>query len=187
MSDTSTTEITPIVDYEKSIKRNRLVYKITPEYIFDSILSWIVMGFYITIGLIPLLFKLTNGNHAPILVMIIALLYLLWMISNMLLRNTLVKIEGTNVIENKQHLLDTMDAYFSNYDFSVNDNKMMRSYMPTGNPIWGRIITILIDENSMLLNVATLGKGNFPTFAHGLWNFLKAKRIAKYFKSNYGR
>lgn len=178
-------EIFPSVDFDKSVKRKRLAYKVTPRYIFDGIISWIFISFYVFIGLIPLIDTEPNGDHAPIWVMMIAALYLCWILLNIIFRNTLIKIEGANVMENRKNLLETMHVYYPKDTFVINNPNMIRSYRPLGKPFLGKIITIILVNELILINIGTLGKGNYPAFAYGFWNFLKAKRIARYYRKHY--
>jgi hypothetical protein len=79
----------------------------------------------------------------------------------------------------------TLNSYFDNLEFQIDQDKIIRSAKPTGRPIWGRAITVLLDDRFIYLNIATLGKGESPAFIFGFSNYLKARRIAKLFKSQH--
>jgi hypothetical protein len=184
MNNTAIVDFYPEINYEKSIKRHRLIYKITfwrvVKVIIDSFL------FLVLIGLLSIpIFRIVKGLPTPIGIVGCSALLICWMISNALLNNTFIKIKGKKLDDNKKDILSTLNEFFSNYDFKVNNEKMMRSFTPQGNPIWGRIITILFNENDMYLNITSLGKTNSPTIVHGLINYIKAKRIAGYYKKHY--
>jgi len=173
----------PEVNYEKSIKRHLLVYKITPGFVISSIISYILFIVFV-IG--PLLICIQSTGPNSLIVRCCCILFVLWMVSNVVLKNACVKIEDKSIKGNKENILATMDHFFSDYDFIINDDKMMRSFTKTPSMIWGRIITILIDNDVLYLNISSTGKSDSPTLTHGLFNYLKAKRIAKYYKEYYG-
>ncbi|WP_179412136.1 hypothetical protein HDF19_02530 [Mucilaginibacter sp. E4BP6] len=184
MDNTSIADFSPEINYNKSLEKHRLIYKITGWLIFSLVFGYAFYLLMMFAAFQPLLHLIT-GHAEPIGLITCSLLVVSLMIFNIFCNNAFTKIEGKNLEDNKRYILLTMDEFFSNYDFKVNDDKIMRSFMPKGSPIWGRIITILFDGNDMYLNITSLGKSNSPTLVHGLINYLKARRIKKYFAKNY--
>ena len=168
---------------EKSIKNQRLVYKITTWFIIRTLISYIIT-IALIICFLPL-FKLFDGPYGYIERFLCSGLLILWMLTSIYLKNKLVRIEGKNLAENKENILSTMDNFFSKYDFKINNEKMMRSSTPTNRSEWGRLITILFDDKIMYLNITTLSLLNWPILTHGPVNFIMAKRIAKYYREYY--
>ena len=185
MDDTTLAEIKPAINYEKSLKWHRLVYRPSAWLIFNSIFSYILYFLFMTGVFMISLFKPISGSHEPLWLVILGVLIIAWMLSNVFFKNALVKIEGKTIADDKINILSVMDEYFSSYDFVINNEQMMRSFKPANNPIWGRIITILFDGNDMYLNITTLGKTNMPTAIHDFSNYIRARRIAKYYREHY--
>lgn len=184
MNDELPTALDTEVDYEKSIKRHRLVNKLVGSSIFnegfDNILIWVI----IAIASYELFKQLTNVHIDTMNIGIYSFI-IIWLSVNLFFNNLLVKIEGKTIVKNKEDILNTLDVFFPSYNFIINNDEMMRSFQPTGNPIWGRIITVLFKDDLIYLNITTLGKSNSPTWIHGLYNFIKTKRIANYYRSHF--
>jgi len=130
--------------------------------------------------------QLINLEPLPVIWLFILTVLIIWMILNLILGNSLVKIKGTNVTENKRHMITTLDNFYNGLIFQTNNEKLMRSFKPSYKPICGRVVTVIFESSSMYLNITKLGKSDSPTLIHGLLNYLKAKRIAKYFETHYG-
>jgi len=184
MEDTTVAEDSPKVDYEKSIKRQWLVYKNGIFGMTGGVFSFFFYTFLIIIASLGLSNSMIN--HSPtVMGPIVPLFVVVWLITNIIFNNSLVKIKGKDRKTNKTDILEVIDRKFSNYDFIINDDQMMRSFRPVENPLWGTIITILFDGDLMYLNITTLGRSNSTTMIHGLFNYIKAKRIARYYKQYY--
>lgn len=184
MTDEKLTDIEPFIDYEKSVAKQKLVYKITIWIIWDSVISYFIMLLFIFLGLLPLV-ALFTGSHVPLLLSCFCLIYLAWMLANILLRNAFVKIIGTDDDNNQSVIKETLNSFYNDdLDFQIADKKMLRSMVPTGSVSWGRVITVVFDKNIILLNITTLGKGNAVSFLHGYSNYVKARRFLKYYNSS---
>ena len=184
MDNTPNADFSPEINYEKSLQKHRLIYKTTGWFLFNLIFNYTLYMLVMFVAFQPLLHLIT-GSAEPIWLIACSILIVSLMVFNVFCNSAFTKIEGKKTEDNKKDILLIMDEFFSNYDFKVNDDKMMRSFMPQGSPIWGRIITILFDGKVMYLNITSLGKTNSPTIVHGLYNFIKAKRIARYYRKNY--
>jgi len=184
MDDTTLAEDSPKVDYEKSIKRQWMVYTNGIFGMTGGVFSFFFYAFFIIIASLGVSNAII-GQPISAPALLIPLFVLIWMITNIIFNNSLVKVKGKDLKNNKKNILEVIDEKFSNYDFVINDDQMMRSFRPFENPIWGTIITILFDGDTMYLNITSLGRSNSTTMIHGLYNFIKAKRIAKYYREHY--
>lgn len=124
-------------------------------------------------------------SHQPLQLLPIIIVFDAWLIMTIVLRNSLVKIEGSSVEKNKDDILETLNEYYSDLDFQINNENILRSFKGPYQPIWGRVITVIFDGSAMYLNIIKLGKSDSPTIIHGLFCYLKAKRIAKYYTQHY--
>ncbi|WP_158989960.1 hypothetical protein [Mucilaginibacter sp. L196] len=181
MDNPVTEDFSPEINYEKSIQKHRLIYKITGGRVFSEAANWLMFSLFIFISLQPLLFGRTPSTGVVILIT----LFISWMLSNALLNYSLVKIPGTTINENRAAIRLAINKFVTVKDFKVDNDVMMRSFKPTGHPFWGKIVTILFDGTEMYLNITSTGKSENPTMIHGLRNYIKAKRIARYYKSNF--
>ena len=183
MDETLPLDTFPQVNYEKSITRKRLVYKKTSDILFNYLVGYPLACFYIFIGITPLLFKSTTGSYAPMWLILCSVVFTCWMFANLIMTNALVEFNGKDKIINRKNILTALDAFYDNLEYQIDEENVLRSIKPTGDPIWGRIITVLFSENFVYLNITTLGKTENPTFVHGFFNYIKARRIIRYLKT----
>ena len=184
MDDTTLASDSPEVDYEKSVKSGWIVYKNSIFAMFGGVMSFLLYTFLIVIASLGLLSEL-NDHSINIVNIALPLFVIFWLVSNIIFNNVLVKVEGKSREDNKATILSIIDDNFSSFDFIINNEKVMRSFKPVGSPMWGRIITILFEGDTIYLNITTLGRSNSPTMIHGLLNYIKAKRIARYYRLHY--
>jgi len=176
--------IPPEINYEESLKKHQLIYKMTGWRMIATFVYYLLFCGTLAI-LTELLFS--DFYRDALFIKAICLLIAIWIIVNIFFNNLLVKISCNNSKPNKNDILETMYEFFPAYNFTVNNKQMMRSVAYVGRRyVMHTVITILFDNDSIYLNVATLGATNLPSFVHGILNYIKAKRIAKYFKSHYG-
>jgi hypothetical protein len=184
MKDSLQMEMVPQVDYERSIKNHRLLYKRTFGFIFDNILTYIASLFLIGIValIIPMMINGVKNPYKLFFVIICCILFDAWMIINLILTNTLVKIDGKDLEINKKNILETLDAFYDNINSSRIDGNIIRNVKLSTSFRWGRIITVLLNEDIVYLNIITLGRYDSMSPFHGLSNYLKCRRIAQSFE-----
>lgn len=167
----------PEVNFTKSIAKQRLIYKMTGEVVFSYIISYFLMLFYMTLAIVPIL-AYFNEPYMPVWPLVCCL-FLIFMILSIVFRNAFVTLD----IKNKQKVKEVLDTFYADLLFQVDEANILRSIKPLGHPIWGRVITVLFSNDAIYLNITTLGKGESPTFIHGLLNYYRARKIARYFNS----
>ncbi|MEO6851733.1 MAG: hypothetical protein ABI203_10260 [Mucilaginibacter sp.] len=183
MNESFAYESAPIINFEKSIKTNRLVFKLTFGTIFDYFLSYFSSIFLIVLAglFIPMMINGLKNEFALTLAIICCVIVIVWMIANLILMNNLVVIDGSNLISNKKRILKSLDALFDDIDSSKIDENVIRNIRLSTSIRWGRAITVLFNEEKIYLNILTLGRGDGPSPFHGLSNYIKCKRIAAIF------
>jgi|SRR6185503_8072027 len=170
----------PIVDIEKSLKRSRLVFKLTGSYVFNTVLIYLAALILIAAFVMALLNS--KISHPPIVTLITCLI-VLWVIANLILTNSLVKIEGKDIASNRAAIKDCLESFYNDIDLQPGEQRMIRNFKPAGWLNWGRIITVIFDENSIYINITTLGRGNSASPFHGFSNYLKCSRMARYIRN----
>ena len=168
----------PIVDIEKSLKRGRLAFKLTGSYIFNTVLIYgtvlILIAGFAGAQLNPKI------DHPPGFTIISCLIFL-WLFANLILTSSLVKIEGKDITSNRAAIKDCLELFYSDVDLQPGEQRMIRNFKPVGWVSWGRIITVIFDENSVYINITTLSRGNSASPFQGLANYLKCRRIRRSF------
>jgi len=163
-----------IIDAKKSINSKRLTYKSGVEkadlliMLFCSILM---------IGL-ALILLISKFNSMPIPVLLLVIGFISWMIANVVLFNTLVKVIGIDINNNRSDIIRVLNEHFT-LNLSDNNQTIIMDVRPSGFIHWGRVITVLLDDNSVYINIKTLGRADGISPFHGFINYLKCKRIEK--------
>jgi len=168
------------IDYQQSIKKQRLEFKKIGS---NTIVNYALCLLIIIITVYSI-FQYEIGNQTYSSALGVYLFVIIWLSVNLSLNNALIKIHGKNVAENKTDIIKTLDALYISHNLIINKNRIMTSFEFYA-PVWNREITLLFDENIMYLNITTIGRTHSPTWIHGLYNFIKAKRIARYYKSHF--
>lgn len=174
------TDILPSINYEKSIEKQRLVYNKTGSYLLNIVFIYVNAALYILIGTVPLL-ALIAGSNIPVWLVFCSLIFVTWMLANIAAKDVFIKIEGKGNKENRESILKALNSFYDDLYIQINSEKMIWSLKPTGRPFWGRMITIVFDNNIILLNITKLGKDQSPTFVHSFFNYLEAKKIKNYY------
>lgn len=156
------------------------MFKLAGSYVFNTVLIYLA----VLILIAALTGALLNRkiSHPPGFT-VISCLTVLWLIANLILTNSLVKIEGKDITSNRAVIKDCLEAFYNDIDLQPGGQRMIRNFKPAGWLNWGRIITVIFDENSMFINITTLGRGNSASPFHGLTNYLKCRRIAARIKN----
>lgn len=164
------------INVQKSITKKKLIYK-DRGIIVDNVITYTGSLLFITLGFVLLISKFFL---MPLIVLILNIAFIAWMIANMLLFNVLIKVKGKDINSNRNDIITALNDYF-NLNIENNDQIIIRNTKLSGFIYWGRIITILLDNNSIYINIQSLGRGDAFSFFHGFTNYLKSKRIVKRF------
>jgi hypothetical protein len=164
------------INFDKSIKKRRLIYK-DRGVIVDYIITYAGSLLFITLGCMLLVSKF---SVMPVVILILTVGFIAWMIANVILFNVLIKVNGKDINTNRNDVIKVLNEYF-NLNIENNDQVIIRNVKLSGFIYWGRVITVLLDDDSVYINIQSLGRGDALSFFHGFTNYLKSKRIAKRF------
>ncbi len=165
----------PKIDFAKSISKERLIYR--SQY-FDLFLlffvSVILIGCFGTLGVG--LYKLS------FLLSTILLIVCLAMIINLLLFSKLVRV----IKIEKPHFVDFISRRYPTLTLikSEDNDDLIYFVKDTGWFGWGKIITVLLKENTAYINIITLGRNGAWSPVHGWINYYDCKGIASCFKKS---
>jgi hypothetical protein len=165
------------INVQKSIEKRRLVYN-TRSIIADYVITYIGSLLFITLACILLVTKFTI---MPLGVLVIVVGFIIWMIANTILFNVLIKVDGLDIINNRTDIIKVLNNFFrlnieNKEQVVINDIKL------SGFIHWGRVVTVILDDKSVYINIQTLGRADARSFFHGFTNYLKSRYIAKRFK-----
>lgn len=168
------------IDYDKSIQRQRLTFKMTTELLLTRILDnslWLV--FLISVG-----FLLSNKNNfdkglTPIFV---AVFLTVWLLIGLYYINKLVLINGSNPIDNRRRILQFLNDKYPNLKLDDSGQKIIRYDLKTGLFTWGRRITLIFQDENIFINITTFGRYDIKSPFHSIINQLTINKIKKQFE-----
>jgi len=164
------------INLQRSIEKRRLIYE-NRTMIADYIITYIGFLFFIILAGILLVTKITV---MPFWVFGFVVGFIIWMIANATLSNFLIKVDGRDVTSNRQDIITVLNDFF-HLNIEDSDQIVIENVKLSGFIHWGRVITLLLDNNSIYINIQTLGRSDAISFFHGFTNYLKSRRIAKRF------
>jgi hypothetical protein len=167
----------PVINIEKSLVRQRLIYQLSAMLIFDYFFA--LMS--ICVVTVPVIIKPANVSHIAVWYFVLCVLFDEWMILDLLLMNKLVKTDYKNTSLLKEDIEAALYKYCGQFEIQEHTNGVLRYSQPSGffTRWFGKDITILYNDTFLYINIMALGKGNTPSPFHGLSNYLKCKCLAK--------
>ena len=162
------------INFQKSIDKKRLVYK-TKSMVADYIITYIGSLFFIVLAGILLATKITV---MPLWMLALVVGFIIWMIANATFFNVLIKVDGLDVNSNRSDIIKVLNEFFH---LNIEDKGQMiiKDVKLSGFIHWGRVVTVLLDNNSVYINIQTLGRADALSFFHGFTNYLKSNRIGR--------
>jgi hypothetical protein len=170
------------INYEKSIKRQRLIYKMSFDVVFDYFFVFAIALFLIAAITIPAIIKPVNISRVSIFYIIPVITIDLWIIVNVILTNSLIKINIDQSQLDKNGIELVLSNYFKNITLQKDGQKIFRFRKNSGlfTGIFPKIITVLLAEQCIYINITALGRFDTLSPFHGLANYIKCKRIKEF-------
>jgi hypothetical protein len=166
------------INREKSILKERLIYKPNWEYIFEVVFEISLYSLWTIVSFLVILEPVNQINFATLIVIlsinILALISWLYIYK-------LLKIEIYNSENDRKLLVEILKEEFP--EFKINDNglHMLRCKKNVGLFSWGKSLIVIFDEKKILINLSTLGRYETKSPLHSIINYLKLIKIRKEF------
>jgi hypothetical protein len=173
------------VNLEKSIRRKRLVYNLNASLIFEMFFTYLTGLMLTGVITIPAIVKPSNISSVSIWYILFCIVFDGWIISNLILMNAMVKIEGKDSKENRLEIDIILNAEYSKLLFNASCKSVFQYSKDSSffGSRYGKRITVIFMENLVYVNIVSLGRDDqSPSLFHGLRNYLKCKEIASKFK-----
>lgn len=163
---------------DKSIEKERVVYKPTSSLISQYIFSYFL-------ALIPLvassLILLNHKVNTPPAAIIIMMVINLWIFVGLFLTNKLIKIQGYLFTSDKTSIINILSKRYPNINFSSGNPDLIRGQRAEGWTGRGKIISVILDEQDIYINVVSTFRGGVLSFIDAPFNYIASKRIARSF------
>jgi hypothetical protein len=172
------------LDLNKSIRKKRLIYRLSPFVIIDLILDnsiWLILLLAFVLALIN---KDNYSNTNSIIIAIIFLILILWLLCGLWFKNKLVKISGYDNESNRKLIIQLFNDKFPDLKMDESDKQFIIFDKRVGLFNWGKIITVIFVKETIYINWTTLGRHNFRSPFHAPFNHYKLNQIKKDFKYN---
>ncbi len=168
------------IDHDTSIQKLKLVYKSSP----DVILEYLYLGLtsIIALGAPSFLAIISYKSALDILQTILCLLWDAFIISNLILFRSLVKVEGNPKRDNKKDIIKILSKSYQLQNEHIMHDEMIRDISINPFTRWGRVITCLFNDNCIYLNVTTVFKRDSFSCFNGLLNYIQCRDMAKEFQ-----
>jgi hypothetical protein len=168
----------PVVDFNKSIERKKLIYNEGKSSIFDRLFTWFI-GLTVIVVIVGIL--LNNGFENAIPLIGITPVITIWMLANLLLMDALVKIPGDDINSNRKYILSSFNELFDNLEIKDSGGNIIRDIKYSTNSKYNtncRVITILFNDKDVYLNITSIIKYSSVSPFSGWFNYLKCKQVA---------
>ena len=171
------------IDFQKSIAKERMVYKTTSSLLFTYAISTFNALIVIAIVTMPAFVKLpaTLTTLRPYYIIFIFIFYC-WAITNAVLLNAFVKIKGFNPENNQKDIIEALSKYFKLENLDNTKPNVIRDIRLPWAYKTGRAITCLLDEDIIYLNIVRLMRPANMSFNSAVFMYLKCKRVARQFQ-----
>jgi hypothetical protein len=94
--------------------------------------------------------------------------------------NKLIVFEGKSFEENKNAIMTVLKEWYPEIEFSSAAPNTIRGQKQVGY-LRDRVITIILDEDKVFVNILNTFRGNGFSFYHGWLNYFRSKSLAKDF------
>ena len=174
----------PAINIEKSIKRRRLVYKVTLSLVFDYLSCLFIAGVIIFFSFV-ILHSITdhfNSNQSFYLAFTLTSMIAILLLTNIYFNNMLVKIKAGYEANNKVDIHAILTIKFKRLNRTINKPKLSIYYQEPKFAGVNKLVTCIFYDKDIYINIATLGKGDCLLPFSGLYNYFRAKKLTKKLK-----
>ena len=173
------------INYDKSIKKRRLIYDLSLTVIWSYILCY--FNAVVLLAMISVLSDwLFSNNSIGTTYFLVAVFFLVILIffltTNFILLNRTIKIDGIEKEANKNDMVTVLEQYYKLNNLDTNQDNMIRDARLSRSMRLGRVVTCLFDGHSVFLNITRLERYNTFSPLSCVFNYYKCKRIAKKFQ-----
>ena len=166
------------IDKEKTIQKERMIFKRNWEYYFVKISEIIIYSLW-TVSTIAIVLNPKNAINQYAVIALISVNILLLVSWYYIYK--LVKIEIPNPEINRKLFVEIVSKRFPDLQINDQGSNSLRSIKTVGLLNWGKSLMIIFDQNYVFINLTTLGRFETKSPFHSIVNYLKLKSIKKDF------
>ncbi len=175
-----------IINYDKSISKKRIVYKITPIYTAYMIFEYSLMIIWITVTILVMrdsnIFKSVTAISIAVFFIISSILFL----GGRFFLDKLVFISGKDPLYLKSKIADFIRISYPNIKINDSSQRIITARRGTTLFSWGKEIIVLLSESGIYINIRTYGRFDFRSPLHAPFHYLKCLRLKKSIEGKTG-
>ena len=172
------------IDYEKSIQKHRLTFKMTTELFMTRLLDNTLWLIFIISTILLLTNKDNYSTNKSVLFLLAVVVLTTWLVIGLVFINKLVVIKGSNMSDNRRKIIQLLNDKFPKLKLDDSGQKIIRYNLKTGAFNWGKRITVIFKDNNMFLNITTLGRYDIKSPFHAVIHYWTLKAIKRQFQNN---
>lgn len=167
---------------EKSIKRQRVVYKLSLGLVFDYMMLYFLVWIFPIIS-VKLIWFPSKYNIQPLAFNFIMIVFDMWLLLNLYFMNKLVVVKGTVIRKNRSIIRNIIQSVCPEIVFTSGNNNLLRAEKTVGYQRT-KIFTIVLNDDKIYINILHTYRGDGFSFFHGISDYLKSKSIARSFQES---
>ncbi|WP_413997770.1 hypothetical protein ACMDB5_08185 [Flavobacterium sp. W1B] len=168
------------IDKQKSVHKERIIFKPNWDYFLEKTIE---IGIYSTWTIASILLILNPKNAISLYATIIVIILNILLLISWYYIYKLLKIEIPNPEKNRSLFVGILKKRFPELHINDNGLYMLRSKKSNGSFSWGKLLTVIFDENQIFINLTTLGRNETKSPFHSIANYIKLKSIEKEFNN----
>ena len=170
------------VDFTRSIEKKRLVYKNRSKFILEYFTFYFLIFLTVMLSVGLIYGAISVHSLAQSMSTIIpVLLYDTWILTNIIMLNHFVIIDGADRETNKQDIIKVLIDLNLTENLNTTAPNMVGDFKSTRFSA-GRVITCLFYKNMVYINITSLVRADGPSIFGGLFNYFICKNIVRQFK-----
>jgi hypothetical protein len=167
---------------DKSIQKQRLVFKVNTELILDYIFMYL-LAYVLPVISVKIIFFPSKYNlqHWSPRLNFIMLIIDVWLLLSLYLTNKLIDFKGISFDLNKETIIKVLKSKYPKFELSENVNVIKAGWKVTN---WnrGKLITVILDNDCLYINMLSTYRGGQFSYFNGLANYFRCRSIIKSFK-----
>jgi len=153
-----------------------MIYRLTGGLVFDYVLMYFLAWILPLISIKLILFP-SKHDQSPLILHLIFMLIDAWLIISLYFMNKLVTVKGQQLEKKKNEIMSVLRDKYPDVSFTSGNPNLIRGKKEVGY-LRERIITMILEENNIYINILNTYRGTGFSFFHGLFNYFKSQKLA---------
>jgi hypothetical protein len=173
------------IDFEKSVKRQRLTYKAKPLVILSQVYDWfmwlllVCINVYFLFTALALLITRDQFSSSILITILILFTTFIGLVAGLYYLNKFLVINCSAPERDRKRVIELLNEKYPKINFDRSGQRINQYYKRVGLFSWGRRIVVLLEGENIYINMATLGRYDVPSAFHSVVNYWRLQIIRK--------